>query len=427
MARRVVVTGVGTVNACGNDAETSWAALVAGRSGIAPITRFDAVGLEMATTIAGELKGFDPATVVERKDIKKLDLGTIYGLAAADEAWRSAGLAPVPASDMEADTADLPHDVDRWGAIVGTGIGGLDTIENTHTTIMERGPQRISPFFVPKMMANAIAGQMSLRFNLRGPTFVTASACASSNHAMALAYRSIKSGEQDVCMTGGCEATITSMGMGGFNVMRAMSTRNEDPAGASRPFDKGRDGFVMGEGAGMLIFEELEHARKRGATILAEVLGAGMSTDAYHITAPRPGGIGPARAMAAAIADAGVSPADVDYINAHGTSTPLNDAAETAAIHRVFGGHAKKVAVSSSKCMVGHVLGGSGGVEAVFTVLSIRDRVVHPTLNQDEPDPECDLDYVPGSARKMDVDIALSNSLGFGGHNVTLCFGRLRE
>jgi 3-oxoacyl-[acyl-carrier-protein] synthase II len=426
MARRVVVTGLGTVNACGNDVASSWRALVAGQSGIAPITRFDAVGLEMACTIAGELKGFDPESVVARKDLKKLDLGTLYGLAAAEQAWVSAGLPAATEADLEADTADLPHDVDRWGAIMGTGIGGLDTIENTHTTIMERGPQRMSPFFVPKMMANAIAGQMSLRYNLRGPTFVTASACASSNHAMALAYRSIVSGEQDLCMTGGCEATITSMGMGGFNVMRAMSTRNDDPAGASRPFDKGRDGFVMGEGAGVLIFEELEHARRRGAPILAEVLGAGMSSDAYHITAPRPGGVGPARAMEAALASAGLAPEDIDYINAHGTSTPLNDAAESAAIHRSFGVHARALAISSSKSMVGHVLGGSGGVEAVFTVLSIRDDVVHPTLNQDEPDPECDLDYVPGEARSMPVRAALSNSLGFGGHNVTLCFGKPR-
>jgi 3-oxoacyl-[acyl-carrier-protein] synthase II len=275
------------------------------------------------------------------------------------------------------------------------------------------------------MMPNAIAGNLSIRFGLAGPTFVTSSACASSNHAMAMALRSIRSGEQDVCVTGGAEATITSMGMAGFNSMRAMSTRNDAPQAASRPFDKDRDGFVMGEGAGILVFEELEHARRRGARIYCEVLGAGMSSDAHHITAPAPGGTGPARAMALALKDARIAPQDVEYINAHGTSTELNDRAETQAIKGVFGDHARRLAISSSKSMVGHLLGGSGGVEAVFTVLSIHEGLVHPTINLDDPDPECDLDYVPKVARRMTVNRALSNSLGFGGHNVTLAFGRL--
>ena len=422
--RRVVITGLGTLNACGNDVTTSWDAVVAGKSGIGRITRYDAVGMEMACLIAGELKDFDPTAWIPKKDVKKFDLMAQYGMAATTMAWADAGFDPVTNEQRAAEVDDLPFDVDRFGVIVGTGIGGLDTIEKTHLTIMERGPQRISPYFVPKMMSNAIAGQLSIRFNLRGPSFITASACASANHAMALALRSVQSGESEVCITGGAEATITSMGMGGFNVMRAMSTRNDDPAGASRPFDAGRDGFVMGEGAGILIFEEYEHAKKRGARIYAEVLGAGMSADAHHITAPKPGGVGPARAMELAIKDAGVPKDQYAYVNAHGTSTLLNDRAETAALHKVFNSHAKELAVSSSKSLVGHLLGGSGGVEAVFTVKSIETNIVHPTINQEERDPECDLDYVPNEARELDVKVALSNSLGFGGHNVSVAFGK---
>ncbi len=415
MTRRVVITGLGTVNACGNDVETSWKALLEGRSGVDLITRFDAEGLDMPCLIAGELKNFEPTDYVERRDIKKLDLMTIYGIAAADAAMKDAGLS-------NGDPADNSLDPEMAGTIIGTGIGGLDSIENTHTTIMEKGPRRVSAFFVPRMMANAIAGNFSIRYNLQGPSYITASACASSNHAMALALRSIRDGEQDVCLTGGAEATITSMGMAGFNAMRAMSRRNDDPKAASRPFDKNRDGFVMGEGAGILIFEELERAKARGARIYCEVVGAGMSADAHHMTAPAPGGIGPQRAMKLALQDAGLNPEDVDYINAHGTSTALNDAAETAALKAVFGDHASKLAISSSKSMVGHVLGGSGGVEAVFTTLSIAEDRVHPTINQEESDPECDLDYVPNEARDMPVRAALSNSLGFGGHNVTVAF-----
>ncbi len=412
---RVVVTGLGTVNACGNDVESSWEAVLAGRSGITNIKRFDARAFEMPCDVAGELKDFDPLKWFERKDIKKLDLMTQYGLAATQMAW---------------DDADLPSDGTGFdpelsGVILGTGIGGLDTIENTHTTIMEKGHQRVSPFFVPKMMANAIAGMVSIRFGLMGPSFITSSACASANHAMALAFRSVRDGEQHLCVTGGAEATITTMGMAGFNSLRAMSrSHNDDPTKASRPFDMNRDGFVMGEGAGILIFEELEHAKKRGATIYCEVVGQGMTADAHHITAPAPGGSGPRRAMKIALREAGLNPDQVDYINAHGTSTALNDAAETQAIKAEFGAHAYKIAISSSKSLVGHLLGGSGGVEGVFTAKSIADGKVHPTINQDESDPECDLDYVPNVMRELDVRYALSNSLGFGGHNVTVAFGK---
>jgi 3-oxoacyl-[acyl-carrier-protein] synthase II len=413
MRRRVVITGVGAVNPCGNDAETAWKALKEGRSGIGRITRFDAAGMEFPCLVAGEVKGFRPEDWVEAKDVKKLDLVALYGLAAATMCWKDAGF-------------DGPlADGSRAGTILGTGIGGLDTIENTHTTIMEKGPTRVSPFFVPKMMANSIAGNVSIRFGLQGPSYITASACASSNHAMALAHRSVRDGESDLVLTGGAEATITSMGMAGFNSMRAMSRRSNDrPEAASRPFDRLRDGFVMGEGAGILVFEELEHAKRRGARIYGEVLGSGMTADAFHMTAPAPGGAGAARSMARALEDAGVAPDEVQYVNAHGTSTELNDVSETQAIKQVFGDHARRLAISSSKSLFGHLLGGSGGVEAVACAQTLRDQVVHPTLNQEEPDPECDLDYVPNVAREMRVERLLSNCFGFGGHNVSLCFGR---
>jgi 3-oxoacyl-[acyl-carrier-protein] synthase II len=413
MRRRVVITGVGAVNPCGNDAETAWKAMLAGRSGVGRITRFDAAGMEFPCLVAGEVRGFRAEDWVEPKDVKKLDLVAIYGLAAAQMAWKDAGL------------DGTLSDGDRGGVILGTGIGGLDTIENTHTTIMEKGPTRVSPFFVPKMMANSIAGNISIRFGLQGPSYITASACASSNHAMALAHRSIREGECDLVLTGGAEATITSMGMAGFNAMRAMSRRSNDaPEKASRPFDGLRDGFVMGEGAGMLVFEELGRAQARGARIYGEVLGSGMTADAFHMTAPAPGGAGAARAMTRALADARIAPDRVDYVNAHGTSTELNDAAETLAIKEAFGDHARRLAISSSKSLFGHLLGGAGGVEAVACAQTLRDQAVHPTINQDEPDPNCDLDYVPNVAREMPVRYLLSNCFGFGGHNVSLCFGR---
>ena len=414
MCRRVVITGIGSLNACGGDAESIWKSCVEGRSGISRITRFDAAGMEFPCLVAGEVKDFKPEAWVEPKEIKKLDLVTLYGLAASQMAWADSGL-------------NSSHDPERSGVILGTGIGGLDTIENTHTTIMEKGPMRVSPFFVPKMMANSIAGNVSIRFDLKGPSYITASACASSNHAMALAHRSIRDGEADVIVTGGAEATITSMGMAGFNAMRAMSRKSNDaPTQASRPFDRGRDGFVMGEGAGVLVFEELEHAKRRGARIYAEFLGSGMSADAFHMTAPSPGGNGPARAMSLALKDAGIAPEAVQYINAHGTSTELNDVCETQAIKTVFGPHAYKLAISSSKSLFGHLLGGSGGAEAVVCALTLRDQTVHPTLNQAEKDADCDLDYVPNTARPMKVDTLLSNSLGFGGHNVCICISRFK-
>jgi 3-oxoacyl-[acyl-carrier-protein] synthase II len=415
LGRRVVITGIGSLNGSGPDAETVWRNCLEGRSGIRRISRFDAVLLEYPCLVAGEVQDFKPDAWVEPKDVKKLDLVTLYGIAAAQMAWKDAGL------------EGNGHEPQRSGVILGTGIGGLDTIENTHTTIMEKGPSRVSPHFVPRMMANSIAGNVSIRFELQGPSYVTASACASSNHAMALAHRSIRDGECDLVVTGGAEATITSMGMAGFNSMRAMSRRSNDaPEKASRPFDKARDGFVMGEGAGILVFEELEHAKRRGARIYAEFLGSGMSADAFHMTAPSPGGSGPARAMQAALHDAKLNPDQIQYVNAHGTSTELNDVCETQALKTVFGPHAYKLAVSSSKSIFGHLLGGSGGAEAVVCSLTIRDQKVHPTLNQEERDPECDLDYVPNVAREMKVDAVLSNSLGFGGHNVSVCIGRFK-
>ena len=415
MRRRVVITGVGLLNASGNDAEAAWKNAVEGKSGITSVERFDAKGMDFPCQVAGEIKNFNPEKWVEFKEIKKLDLATIYGLAAAQMAWDDAGLVVGKI------------DPDRAGAILGTGIGGLDTIENTHTTIMEKGPTRISPFFVPKMMPNAVAGNVSLRFELRGPSYITASACASSNHAMALAFRSIRDGEADLVVTGGAEATITSMGMAGFNALRAMSRRsNAEPAKASRPFDRNRDGFVMGEGSGMLILEELEHAKGRGAKIYGEFLGAGQTADAFHMTAPSTGGLGASKAVRLALQDARVNPEQIDYINAHGTSTELNDLCETQAIKTAFGAHAYKLAMSSSKSIFGHLLGASGGAEAVMCALTLRDQVLHPTLNQDEKDPLCDLDYVPNVARQAKVDFLLSNSFGFGGHNVTICLGRFQ-
>jgi len=415
MRRRVVITGIGLINASGNDAETAWKNALAGRSGITRIERFDAKGMDFPCQVAGEIKNFTPETWVEAKEVKKLDLATIYGLAASQMAWDDAGL------------AGGKHDPDRAGAILGTGIGGLDTIENTHTTIMEKGPTRVSPFFVPKMMPNSVAGNVSLRFELRGPSYITASACASSNHAMALAFRSVRDGEADIVVTGGAEATITSMGMAGFNTMRAMSRRSNDaPEKASRPFDMHRDGFVMGEGAGILVLEELEHAKRRGARIYGEFLGAGQTADAYHMTAPSTGGVGATKAIKLALRDAQVEPERVDYINAHGTSTELNDLCETQAVKAAFGAHAYKLAMSSSKSIFGHLLGASGGAEAVMCALTLRDQVMHPTLNQDERDLQCDLDYVPNVARQGKVDVLLSNSFGFGGHNVTICLGRFK-
>lgn len=411
MSRRVAITGLGTVNALGHDASSTWSRLLEGQSGVDVITHFDAS--QMTTRIAAEVRGLDLSSVAAEHELKKLDPFTQYGLHAAVQAMHDAGL------------AQGGYEPERFGCMFGVGIGGLTDIEATKEVLLQRGPRRVSPFFIPKIMMNAVAGQTSMRFGLRGPNFVTASACASSNHALGLAFRAIKNGDADLMLAGGSEATITPLGISGFCALRAMSQRNDDPKRASRPFDKGRDGFVMGEGAGALVFEELEHAKRRGARVYAEVRGFGMTADGHHITAPDPEGAGAARAMRNALAEAGLNPDDVDYVNAHGTSTELNDAIETQAIKSVFGAHARRLCVSSTKSMLGHLLGGAGAVEAVASVLSIHTRRVHPTINQEEPDPRCDLDYVPNVARDLDVRHALSNSNGFGGHNATLLFSRV--
>ena len=408
--RRVVITGLGAICAIGNTAVESWAAAKRGQSGGGRVTRFDASML--GSQVACEIKGFDPEAYFGEREARRYDLFCQYGLVSADEAVRDSGL------DFSAEEGD------RCGCITGSGIGGLTEIVEQHAKMLAKSPRRISPHFVPKLMINALSGNISIRFGLRGPNYSTTSACASSSHAIGLAFRSIRDGESDIMVTGGSEATISGLANGGFSNMRAMSTRNDDPAKASRPFDRDRDGFVMGEGSGMLVLEEAEHAKARGAVIYAEVSGFGMSADAHHITAPTPKGEGPAKAMEMALRDGNADLERVNYINAHGTSTPLNDAAETRAIKTVFGAHARSLLVSSSKSMVGHVLGGSGGLELVLSALGTKEGVVHPTINYQTPDPECDLDYVPNEARDLRVDYALSNSLGFGGHNVSILFNR---
>jgi 3-oxoacyl-[acyl-carrier-protein] synthase II len=407
--RRVVITGVGALCALGKSVPEIWEGAKAGRSGARTIESFDAsrIGCQFAC----EVRDFDGEDYFGR-DAKKLDLFAQYGVVAADEAIKDSGL------DFSS------GETDRCGVIVGSGIGGLHEIESQYRALLERGPRRISPHFVPKMMVNALSGQISIRHRLRGPNYVAASACASSSHAIGLAFRSVREGEIDVCVAGGAEATITELAMGGFSNMKALSRRNDDPERGSRPFDKDRDGFVMGEGGGILVFEDLDHARARGANIYAEVKGFGMTADAHHITAPTPGGEGPAKAMQMALDDGRVDKERINYINAHGTSTPLNDAAETRAIRTVFGDHADTMAVSSSKSMIGHVLGGSGGLEMVLCALMSKEGVLNPTINYETPDPECDLDYVPNESRQAQIDHALCNSLGFGGHNVAILLAR---
>lgn len=406
MTRRVVITGVGAVTALGNSAPMTWGKLLEGASGVGPITHFDASAY--ACRFAAEVKDFDPTTIVEAHEVKKFDPFTLFGLAAADEAWRDCGLGD---GDFEPDNA---------GCIMGVGIGGLTDIEATKEKLMARGPRRVSPFFIPKIMMNAVSGRVSMRLNLRGPNFVTASACASATHALGTAFHAIRNGIADVMIGGGSEAAITPLGIAGFCSLKALSTRNDDPQAASRPFDKGRDGFVMGEGAGAVVLEEYEHAKARGAQVYAELTGFGMTADAFHITQPAPEGAGAARSMQMALDDANVDASDMTYVNAHGTSTPVNDPLETQAMKTVFGAHASDLAVSSSKSMTGHLLGGAGGVEIVICALSVRDGRVHATINQTDPDPDCDLDYIANEARDLDVKHAMSNSLGFGGHNATL-------
>ena len=409
--RRVVVTGLGAVTALGLDARSTFSALLEGRSGVGPITHFDAK--EFGTRFAAEVKGLDPGSVLPPHEARKLDPFVLFAMAAAKEAMADSGL------DM------AKEDATRAGTIVGVGIGGLTDIEATHNLLLERGPRRVNPFFIPKIMMNAAAGQISIQYGLQGPNYGTASACASSTHAIGLAMKTIRWDEADVMVAGGSEATITALGIAGFNALKALSTRNDAPEKASRPFDRDRDGCVRGEGGGCLILEELEHARRRGARIYAELKGFGMTGDAHHITAPAPAGEGARRSMSMALADGRVRAEDVQYVNAHGTSTPINDPLETAAIKASLGDQARKVAVSSTKSMIGHLLGASGAVEAVVSTLSIVDGVVHQTANLENPDPECDLDYVPGASRRMEVRNVLSNSLGFGGHNATLLLGRL--
>jgi len=409
--RRVVITGVGMLTALGIDAEAAWRRLLSGECGVGPITRFDSA--KFPTKIAAEIKNFDPTQYMEKKDVKKMDTFVQYAVAAAEFAMRDAGL-----GRFEGAAAD------RAGAVIGSGIGGFTTIENEHETLLRQGPRRVSPFFIPSSIINMAAGQVSIRFGAHGPNTAPCTACSSGTHAIGDSFRIIQHGEADVIIAGGSEAAISPLAIAGFDALKALSTRNEAPEKASRPFDKERDGFVLGEGAGILVLEDLDHALARSAKIYAEVAGYGMSSDAYHMTAPPPDGDGAARAMRFTVKDAGIDTREVDYINAHGTSTPQNDRTETAAIRAVFGEHARKLAVSSTKSMVGHLLGASGAVEAVVTALSIRDQVIHPTINQESPDPDCDLDYVPNASRPATIRYALSNSFGFGGTNACIMLKR---
>ena len=411
--RRVVVTGVGLVSPLGIGTRETWEGLVAGRSGAGPITRFDAA--DFTSRIACEVKDFDPLDYADRRDARKMDRFIQYALAASLFAVEDAGL-ETPVGDP-----------DRTGVVISSGIGGFETIEREHRKLLEQGPRRISPFFVPAMVVNLAAGWVSIRLGAKGPNSAMATACSAGAHAVGEAFRLIRYGHADVMVAGGAEATITPMCIGGFASMKALSTRNDDPQRASRPFDRDRDGFVVGEGAGVLILEEREQALARGATPYAEVIGYGMSGDAFHITAPAEDGNGAVRAMEAALGEAGASPEDVDAVNAHGTSTPLNDRIETAAIRRVFGDHADRLAVSSTKSMTGHLLGGAGGLEAGISCLTLRHQVLPPTINYQTPDPDCDLDIVPNTARPATVSSVLSNSFGFGGTNVSLLFRHPEE
>ena len=413
MGRRVVVTGIGLICAVGNTSEEVWKNLLAGKSGVTRVTHFDAS--QFACQIAAEVKNFDPLHFIEKKELKKMGRFIHLALAATDEAMRSSGLKVTP------------ENATRVGVHIGSGVGGFDVIEREYSNLLSGGPRKISPFFIPASIVNLAAGQVSIRWGAKGPNEAACTACTTGAHSIGDAFKIIARSDAEVMIAGGTEAAITPMGIGGFAAMRALSTRNHEPEKASRPWDADRDGFVVGEGAGILILEELEFARARGANILAEIIGYGMSADAYHITQPAEGGEGACRVMQNTLNDAKVKPEDVDYINAHGTSTPLGDRQETQAIKQAFGEHARKVAVSSTKSMTGHLLGGAGGLEAGITVLALRDQMLPPTINLDKPDPECDLDYVPNHARKAKVDVALTNSFGFGGTNGCLLFRRWEE
>ena len=404
--RRVVVTGLGIVSPVGNTVQDAWHNVLAGKSGVTRVTRFDPSRL--ACQIAGEVRGFDIAQYLSAKEARRMDRFIHFGMAAGLQAWKDSGNA------VAADTAE------RFGIIFGSGIGGLPLIEEMHNELLKSGPRRISPFFIPGTIINMIAGNLSIMLGAKGPNLAIVTACTTSTHCIGEAAKSIRHGETEVMIAGGAEATVTELAMGGFASARALSTRNDDPAGASRPWDKERDGFVLGEGAGAVVLEEYEHAKRRGAKIYCELAGYGVSSDAYHMTAPAEDGEGAFRCMANAMRDAGLGVDTIDYINAHGTSTQLGDIAETVAVKRLLGGRAKEVAVNSTKSMTGHLLGAAGGIEAVFSILALRDQVSPPTINLQTPDPQCDLDYVPNVARKIKIRTAVSNSFGFGGTNGTL-------
>ena len=410
LSRRVVVTGLGLVSALGTGTEITWKNLLAGKSGVARITHFDPT--EFACSIAAEVKDFDPLKFIEKKEIKKMGLFIQFALAATDFAMEQAGLKVTP------------EIAERVGVYIGSGIGGFDVIEREHTALLKGGPRRISPFFIPGSIINLASGHVSIRYGAKGPNCATCTACSSSAHSVGDSFRLISNCEADVMICGGAEAAITPMGVGGFAAMRALSKRNEEPEKASRPFDRDRDGFVIGEGSGMLVLEELEFARRRGAEILAEIVGYGASGDAFHITQPSENADGAYRVMRNTLADAKVAPDEIDYINAHGTSTPFNDRLETMAIKRLFGEHATKLAVSSTKSMTGHLLGGAGGLEAAISTLALYHGIIPPTTNYEYPDPDCDLDYVPNQAREKTIQYALSNSFGFGGTNAALLLKR---
>jgi 3-oxoacyl-[acyl-carrier-protein] synthase II len=408
LRRRVVVTGMGLVIPTGIGVETSWKNVCEGKSGIGLLTRFDTNGFE--TKIAGEVKDFNPELYIDKKEIKRMDLFVQYAIAATKEALEDAQL------------NIAPENCEQIGVIVGTGLGGLPTLEKYHKVLLERGPSRISPFFIPMLIANMASGQIAIQFGPKGPNTCVVTACATGAHCIGDAFRAIVYGDAEAMIAGGTEANITPLTIGGFNAMKALSTKNDEPEKACRPFEKNRDGFVVAEGAGIIILEELQFALKRNAKIYGELIGYGYTGDAYHITAPSPNGDGAVRCMRMAIKDAGLKPEEMDYINAHGTSTPLNDLTETIAIKTVFGDYAKKIPISATKSMTGHLLGAAGSTEAIFTILAIRDGLMPPTLNYEEPDPQCDLDYVPNVARRKPLKVAMSNAFGFGGTNATLVF-----
>jgi 3-oxoacyl-[acyl-carrier-protein] synthase II len=413
LKRRVVVTGLGMVSPLGTGVEKTWNALLQGKSGVGRITRFDPTGFD--TQIAAEVKDFAPEKFIDKKEARRMDIFIQYAMAAAIMAME------------DSQFKVTPENAERVGVVVGAGLGGLTTIETFHKVLLEKGPGRISPFFIPMLIVNEAPGQISMRFGAKGPNSSVVTACATGNHNIGDAWKMIQRGDADAILAGGVESTITPLALSGFNAMKALSTRNSEPERASRPFDKDRDGFVMGEGAGIILLEEMDHALKRGAKIYAEIVGYGLTGDAYHITAPAPDGEGAARCMAMALRDAGLRPEEVDYINAHGTSTDYNDLYETIAIKTVFKEHARKIPISSTKSMTGHLLGGAGGVESIITVLAIYRGMIPPTINYETPDPRCDLDYVPNVARQANVRVALSNSFGFGGTNAVLIFKKFEN